>query len=59
MIDATGKLLIELRDDAAFAAWHGDRVRGVERMPPTDDDAGDARGPGEYVRFACALTCDG
>lgn len=56
MIDALGKLLIELRDDAVFSAWHNDRVRGEEAKPKTDTDAGDARGPGNYVRFVVIST---
>lgn len=51
MIDLAGKVLIELRDDSAFAVWHGGRVRVEEPMPPTATDRGDVRGSGEYVRF--------
>jgi hypothetical protein len=50
MIDILGKLLIELRDDDDFALWHDGRVRGEEPAP------GDAKGPGEYVRFAVITT---
>lgn len=56
MVDAVGKLLIELRDDADFAAWHSGRVRVEEAAPKTETDAGDARGPGEYVRFVVIST---
>jgi hypothetical protein len=56
MIDALGKLLIELRDDAPFAAWHGDRVRGEEPAPPTRTYDGDARGAAEYIRFVVITT---
>ena len=57
MIDPLGKVLIELRDDPLTGGWCSDRVRGEEPMPDTlDADGnvtrrGDARGPGEYVRF--------
>ena len=51
MIDALGKVLTELRDDVPFLAWHEGRVRGEEAAPKTASYAGDARGPGEYIRF--------
>jgi hypothetical protein len=50
VIDALGKVLIELRDDTAFATWHEGRVRGEEPSP------GDAKGPGEYIRFVVIST---
>lgn len=51
MIDALGKLLVELRDDTPFYAWHEGRVRGEEAAPKTASYDGDAHGPGEYRRF--------
>lgn len=45
MIDLTGSLIIELRDDAGVGSWAGDRIRG-ERPAP-----GDAQGHGAYNRF--------
>ena len=56
MIDALGKLLIELRDDSAFGAWHSGRVRGEEAAPATATYAGDARGPGDYIRYVVITT---
>lgn len=56
MIDALGKLLVELRSDTALAAWCSSRVRGEEPAPATSTYAGDARGPGDYVRFVVIST---
>lgn len=56
MIDALGKLLIELRDDVAFGLWHDDRVRGEMPAPATATYAGDVRGPGKFVRFVVIST---
>lgn len=43
--DPTGRLLTEIRDDAAVAALVSGRVRGGEPAP------GDALGPGQYQAF--------
>lgn len=56
MIDALPKLLLELRNDSALAAWCSGRVRGEEPAPATATYAGDARGPGDYVRFVVIAT---
>jgi hypothetical protein len=56
LADPTGFLLTTIRDDAAVAALTT-RVRCPEPMGQVRNaagaivDAGDARGPGEYVRF--------
>ena len=52
MIDITGSLVLELRADALLTAWTGghERVRGGKAAP------GDARGPGEYLRFLVVMT---
>jgi hypothetical protein len=50
VISPTGKLIIELREDAVVGAMVGTRVRGPVPAP------GDALGPGSYQRFiTCAL----
>jgi hypothetical protein len=56
LVDPTGFLLTTIRDDAGVAALTS-RVRMNEPMPRqvtpagVETDAGDARGPGKYVRF--------
>ena len=45
LVDPTGRLLIEIRDDAGMAALVSGRVRGGEPA------VGDALGPGHYQRF--------
>ena len=55
-VDVTGRILTEIRDNAAVAALTS-RIRGGEPMGKTVNtagvttDEGDARGPGKYVRF--------
>ena len=56
LADPTGRLLLDIRGDASVAALTT-RVRCPEPMGRTvnaagvETDAGDARGPGKYVRF--------
>ncbi len=56
MLDALGKLLVELRTDSALSTWCSGRVRGEEAAPATATYKGDARGAGEYVRFVVITT---
>src|SRR4029078_5252092 len=54
MIDLSGKILIEIRDDAGVSAWLGadaTRVRVQEAKPATEADEGDVRESGSFVRF--------
>ena len=48
--DPTGRILTEIRDDATVAAITA-RVRPEQPAGKTEADAGDARGPGQYVPF--------
>lgn len=56
MIDPLGRLIIELKANVALAALTT-RIRGGEPRGATfngsgvQTDAGDARGPGDYIRF--------
>lgn len=50
MIDHTGSVIIELRDDAAFGSWCEERVRGEEPGP------GDVEGQGSFRRFAVVMS---
>ena len=49
-VDPLGKLLTEIRSNTTVAALTT-RIRGGEPMGATDTDPGDARGPGNYIRF--------
>lgn len=51
MINTLGTVVVELRDDTSFAAWHSGRVRGEEAAPRTETYDGDVHGPGEYKRY--------
>lgn len=51
LVDPTGRILTEIRDDAAVIAFPCTRVRPGEPAGKTATDPGDARGPGQYVRF--------
>lgn len=57
-MDALGKLVVEIRDDDAVTAIAHGRVRGAEPAGATTSDAGDARGPGEYVAFVVLSKLD-
>lgn len=64
--DPMGKLLIELRQDAAVAAIVGvnptsatPRVRAVRPAPKTNSYDGDAHGPGEYRAFVVVTNLGG
>lgn len=64
--DPLGKLLLEIRADAAVAAIAGAnptsspaRVRGMEPAPKTDSYAGDAQGPGGYRAFVVLVNLGG
>ena len=50
LADPTGRILTEIRGDAAVAALCT-RVRPGQPAGKTEADGGDARGPGQYVRF--------
>ena len=50
LADPTGRIITEIRDDAAVAALTT-RVRPGEPAGKTATDPGDARGPGQYIRF--------
>jgi hypothetical protein len=58
MLPTVPALIAELRADAAVAALVGTRVRGGEPSGRTDTDAGDARGPGEYIAFVVVVQLD-
>jgi len=51
MIDPTGSLIVELREDAGVAAIAGARIRGLEPEGATRTYEGDALGPGHYKAF--------
>lgn len=64
--DPLGKLLIEIRDDAAVEAIAGAnptstpaRVRGFEPAPKTSSYDGDAHGSGEYRAFVVLANLGG
>lgn len=64
--DPIGKLLIEIRQDAAVAAIAGanptsatPRVRAVKPAPATNSYDGDAHGPGEYRAFVVVTNLGG
>lgn len=57
-MDALGKIVVEIRDDDGVDAIAHGRVRGAEPAGSTSTEAGDARGPGEYVAFVVLSKLD-
>ena len=57
LVDPLGKLVTEIRDDAAVIAYPCTRVRGGEPWPEQRNGSGvvtmtaDSQGPGHYNRF--------
>lgn len=51
MIDPTGALIVELRDDSGIAAIFGARIRGLDPEGASKTYEGDSLGAGHYKAF--------
>lgn len=59
MADALGAVLAWAAADPDLATLTGGRIRAIEPKPVTDDgDAGDARGPKDYVNYVLIAPVD-